>query len=70
MRIAARTGQPVLTTKAEEEISEASVVDSDLTRIDRGGADTEVDTSNRSTTTTETRTASAQTRPSRRRPPR
>ena len=62
MRIAARTGQPVLTTKAEEEISEASVVDSDLTRIDRGGADTAVDTSSRSTTTTtETQTASTQT---------
>src|SRR5687768_11190579 len=62
MRIAARTGQPVLTTKAEEEISEASVVESDLTRIDRGGADTAVDSSNRSTTTTtETQTAAAQT---------
>ena len=67
MRIAARTGQPVLTTKAEEEISEASVVESDLTRIDRGGADTAVDTSNRSTTTTtETQTA-CRRRPSRRR---
>ncbi|HEX6213748.1 MAG TPA: hypothetical protein VFZ38_02965 [Vicinamibacterales bacterium] len=64
-RIAARTGQPVLTTKTEEEIAEASVTDSDLTRIDRGGADTTVDTSNRSsaTTTTETQTASAQTQP-------
>jgi Protein of unknown function (DUF2911) len=63
MRIAARTGQPVLTTKAEEEISEASVVESDLTRIDRGGADTAVETSNRSTTATETQTASARTQP-------
>ena len=64
MRIAARTGQPVLTTKAEEEISEASVVESDLTRVDRGGADTAVDTTNRATTTTtETQTASAQTQP-------
>ena len=64
-RIAARTGQPVLTTKTEEEIAEASVTDSDLTRIDRGGADTTVDTSNRSsaTTATETQTASAQTQP-------
>lgn len=64
-RIAARTGQPVLTTKTEEEIAEASVTDSDLTRIDRGGADTTVDTSNRSTetATTDTQTASAQTRP-------
>lgn len=64
MRIAARTGQPVLTTKAEEEISEASVVESDLTRIDRGGADTAVDMSNRpTTTTTERQTASARTQP-------
>jgi hypothetical protein len=67
-RIAARTGQPVLTTKTEEEIAEASVTDSDLTRIDRGGADSTVDMSNRSTattetTTTETQTASARTQP-------
>jgi hypothetical protein len=67
-RIAARTGQPVLTTKTEEEIAEASVTDSDLTRIDRGGADSAVDMSNRSTattetTTTETQTASARTQP-------
>ena len=62
-RIAARTGQPVLTTKTEEEIAEASVTDSDLTRIDRGGVDTTVDTSNRATATTETQTASAQTQP-------
>lgn len=67
-RIAARTGQPVLTTKTEEEIAEASVTDSDLTRIDRGGADTTVDMSNRptattDTTTTETQTASARTQP-------
>jgi hypothetical protein len=61
MRIASRTGEPVLTTKTEEEISAEAVVDSDLTRIDRGGADTAVDTSNRATTTTEeTTTASAE----------
>jgi hypothetical protein len=59
MRIAARTGQPVLTTKTEEEISAEAVVDSDLTRIDRGGADTAVDMSNRSTA--ETTTAAADT---------
>jgi hypothetical protein len=60
-RIAARTGQPVLTTKTEEEISAEAVTDTDLTRIDRGGADTAVDTSNRSTTATaETQTATAQ----------
>ena len=62
MRIAARTGQPVLTTKTEEEISAEAVTDTDLTRIDRGGADTTVDTSNRTTTTTETTTtATAET---------
>ena len=61
MRIAARTGQPVLTTKTEEEISAEAVTDTDLTRIDRGGVDTAVDTSNRSTTATaETQTATAQ----------
>src|SRR5687768_13192296 len=69
MRIAARTGQPVLTTKTEEEISAEAVTDTDLTRIDRGGVDTAVDTSNRSTTetattaTAETETASARTQP-------
>jgi hypothetical protein len=61
MRIAARTNEPVLTTKTEEEISAEAVVDGDLTRVDRGGADTAVDMSNRSTTTTETTTASAET---------
>ena len=61
MRIAARTGQPVLTTKTDEEISAEAVTDTDLTRIDRGGADTAVDTSNRSTTAAaETQTATAQ----------
>jgi hypothetical protein len=60
MRIAARTGQPVLTTKTEEEISAEAVTDTDLTRIDRGGADTAVDTTNRATTT-ETTTARAET---------
>lgn len=66
MRIASRTGQSVLTTKTEESIEASSVADSDLTRVDRGGADTGVDMSNRSTATTAetTTTASAQTRPS------
>ena len=61
MRLASRTGEPVLTTKTEEEISAEAVVDSDLTRIDRGGADTAVDMSNRSTTAAETTTATAET---------
>ena len=62
-RIASRTGEAVLTTKTEEEISAEAVVDSDLTRIDRGGVDTAVDTSNRATTATEeTTTAAAETR--------
>src|SRR5918994_902140 len=61
-RIASRTGESVLTTKTEEEISAEAVVDSDLTRIDRGGADTAVDMSNRSTTETET-TAGTQPAP-------
>jgi hypothetical protein len=60
MQIAARTGQPVLTTKTEEEISAEAVTDTDLTRIDRGGADTAVETSTRSTTETTT-TATAET---------
>ena len=66
MRIAARSGQPVLTTKTEEEISAEAVTDTDLTRIDRGGVDTAVDTSNRATTETEvTTTATADTTQSR-----
>src|SRR5687768_4464915 len=60
MRIAARTGQPVLTTRTEEEISVEAVTDTDLTRIDRGGVDTAVDTSNRATTQTSP-SASAET---------
>jgi hypothetical protein len=67
MRIAARTGEPVLTTKTEEEISAEAVTETDLTRIDRGGVDTAVDTSNR-TTTTETTTAAAETQPARTQP--
>ena len=65
MRIASRTGEPVLTTKTEEEISAEAVTETDLTRIDRGGVDTAVDTSNRATTdtTTETQTARAQPAP-------
>jgi hypothetical protein len=58
-RIAARTGQPVLTTKTEESIEASGVTDTDLTRIDRGGVDSAVDMSNRSTTTTDTASASA-----------
>ena len=38
MRIAQRTQEPVLTTKADTEISE-SVNDADLTRVDRSGTD-------------------------------
>ena len=63
MRIASRTGQSVLTTKTEESIEASSVADADLTRVDRGGADSTVDMSNRTTTTTETTTASAQRTP-------
>lgn len=61
MRIAARTGQPVLTTRMEEEISAEAVTDTDLTRIDRGGVDTAVDMSAR-TRETET-TAGTQPAP-------
>ena len=59
MRIASRTGQPVLTTKTEEEISAEAVVDTDLTRVDRGGVDTAVDMSNRATTTAEVTTTAS-----------
>jgi hypothetical protein len=61
MRIASRTGQSVLTTKTEESIEASTVADADLTRVDRGGADSTVDMSNRTTTTTETTTARAET---------
>ena len=40
MQIAQRTGQSVLTTKSEGEVSE-TVADADLTRVDRSGADSE-----------------------------
>ena len=56
MRIAARTSEPVLTTKTDAEVS----ADAELARVDRAGAETAVDTSNR-TTTEETTTAQAQT---------
>jgi hypothetical protein len=62
MRIASRTGQSVLTTKTEESIEASTVADADLTRVDRGGADSTVDMSNRSnTTTTQTTTSTADT---------
>lgn len=41
MRIAARTGSSVLTTKSETEVG-ATVADADLTRIDRAGTDSAV----------------------------
>jgi hypothetical protein len=46
MQIASRTSQSVLTTKTDAEIS----AESELTRVDRAGAETAVDTSNRATT--------------------
>jgi hypothetical protein len=59
MRIASRTGQSVLTTKTEESIEASNVADSDLTRVDRGGVDSTVDMSNRTTTTTTETTTTA-----------
>jgi hypothetical protein len=47
LKIAARTNQPVLTTKTESEVT----AESELTRVNETGVDTAVDTSNRSTTT-------------------
>jgi hypothetical protein len=58
MRIAARTNQPVLTTKSETEISE-TVADADLTRVDRSGADSAVSMEARTETTTAEPEASA-----------
>jgi hypothetical protein len=49
-RIASRTGSSVLTTKSETEI-EASVADTDLTRVDRAGTDTAVSIEARTETT-------------------
>lgn len=40
LQIASRTGQSVLTTKSDTEVSE-TVAESDLTRVDRNGVDTE-----------------------------
>jgi hypothetical protein len=57
LKIAARTNQPVLTTKTESEVT----AESELTRVNETGVDTAVDTSNRSTTTAQqTTTAQAQ----------
>lgn len=50
MRIAARTSQPVLTTRSETEITE-TVVDADLTRVDLTGADSAVSIEARTETT-------------------
>ena len=38
MKLAARTGEPVLTTKTETQVAE-NVSDQDMTRVDRNGAD-------------------------------
>ena len=53
-RIASRTGSSVLTTKSDTEV-EASVADTDLTRVDRAGTDSAV--------SIEARTETAQTQP-------
>lgn len=50
MRIAARTNQPVLTTKSDAEITD-TVADADLTRVDRAGADSTVSIEARTETT-------------------
>ena len=61
MRLASRTGSPVLTTKSDTEI-EATVADTDLSRVDRAGTDTAVsiEASNRPSTAA---TAEAQATP-------
>jgi hypothetical protein len=50
MRIAARTSQPVLTTRSETEISE-TVADADLARVDPAGTDAAVSVEARTETT-------------------
>ena len=62
MRIAARTSQPVLTTKSDAEITE-TVADADLTRVDRAGADSAVSIEARTETTPAT-TAEPEASPS------
>jgi hypothetical protein len=61
MRIASRTGSSVLTTKSDTAI-EASVADTDLTRVDRAGTDTAVSTEASATPSTAA-TAEAQVTP-------
>ena len=68
-RIASRTGSSVLTTKSDTEV-EASVADTDLTRVDRAGTDSAVSIEARTETTPAatrepeaTATATAQTQP-------
>lgn len=50
LRIAARTGNSVLTTKTNGEVSE-TVADADLTRVDKNGTDAEASTSASAETT-------------------
>ena len=58
MRIAARTGESVLTTKTNTEATE-TVADAELTHVDANGSNAEASTA--STQTASTQTASAQT---------
>lgn len=60
-RIASRTGSSVLTTKSDTEV-EASVADTDLTRVDRAGTDTAVSIE-ASAATREPEARAAQTQP-------
>lgn len=53
-RIASRTGESVLTTKTETAQVSETVADSELTRVDRSGQDTTVDTTARTTETERT----------------
>ena len=50
-RIASRTGESVLTTKTETAQVSETVADSELTRVDRSGQNTAVDTTERTTET-------------------
>jgi hypothetical protein len=65
MRIASRSGDSVLTTKTDTPEVAETVADSELTRVDRSGADAAVDMSNRAQTeqsqTAQTQTAQTQT---------
>jgi len=61
MKLAARTGESVLTTKTDSPAVAESVAEQDMSRVDRSGADSAVAAETRTAETTTAQTTSAQT---------